>query len=261
MSSCCAFWPTTARGPRRGSLREQRRKKGRRRGTRLAQGHGRERAEGRVGEDGVEEVRVDRVEDAREAREVDDRREHGDEEVERHLREGGDVLGQALVGVVDVAVELDAVVGAVLVVLLREFAGHPLAPAQGQALALELVEHRQRRRDREPHRVVGRLLLEDGQVLGRQRAVEVAAHEAKNHRDAALAEHEDEEEAELQLRALGLLEVRLREPPEEVEAFLDRRVDAQSAVVHRQGSFVAAAAVSGRRPGEKVMIIYRVDFH
>ena len=145
-----------------------------------------------------------------------------------------------------VAVELDAVVGAVLVVLLREFAGHPLAPAQGQALALELVEHRQRRRDREAHRVVGRLLLEDGQVLGRQRAVEVAAHEAKDHRDAALAEHEDEQEAELQLRALGLLEVRHREPPEEVEAFLDRRVDAQSAVVHRQGSFVAIAVARFR---------------
>ena len=31
--------------------------------------------------------------------------------------------------------------------------------------------------------------------------------------------------------------------PEEVEAFLYRRVYAQGAVVHRQGSFVAAAAV------------------
>ena len=201
-----------------------------------------------VDEDGVEQVRVDAVEDAGEGHEVDRGRHQRDEEVERHLREGRHVLRQALVRVVDVALELDLVVGLVAVVLARELRRHPLAPVEREPLALELVEHGERRRHGEADGVVERLLREDRLVLGAQSAVEVAADEAEDDRDAALREDEREEQAELELRAVGLLEVGRRQPPEEAQPLphgdvrgLDDRIVAVAREEHRRARREGAA--------------------
>ena len=169
-------------------------------------------------------LRVDGVEDAREGDEVDRRRHQRDEEVERDARERGDVLADPLVRVVEVAVDLDLVVRLVGVVLARELGRHPLAPVEREALALELVEHGERRRHRQPHREVRRLLEEQRLVLGRQRAVKVAADEREDHRDPRVDEHQQQHQPKVELRAVGLLKVRHRQPPEQPHALLQRRV-------------------------------------
>jgi len=169
-------------------------------------------------------LRVDGVEDAREGDEVDRRRHQRDEEVERDARERGDVLADPLVRVVEVAVDLDLVVRLVGVVLARELGRHPLAPVEREALPLELVEHGERRRHRQPHREVRRLLEEQRLVLGRQRAVKVAADEREDHRDPRVDEHQQQHQPEVELRAVGLLKVRHRQPPEQPHALLQRRV-------------------------------------
>eukprot|EP00964_Phaeocystis_antarctica_P121414 scaffold85075_cov56-Phaeocystis_antarctica.AAC.1 len=140
----------------------------------------------------------------------------------RDLGEGRDVLGDALVGVVDLGVDLDLVVGLVRVVLARQLGRHPLPPVEREALPLELVQHRERRRYGEAHCVVGSLLEEEHLVLGGEGGVEVAPDVREDDRDARVHQHEQQHQAEVELGALGLLEVRHGEAPEEAQPLLQR---------------------------------------
>mmetsp|Transcript_40738 Transcript_40738/g.91798 ORF Transcript_40738/g.91798 Transcript_40738/m.91798 type:complete len:385 (-) Transcript_40738:377-1531(-) len=99
------------------------------------------RAHACVGEDGPEELRVDGEQDAAEADQVDDARQQRDEQVQRVLGEGPDILGDPLVGVVHLPRGLQRVVRAIGVVDSHDPSRHPLAPAKGQLVPLELVEH------------------------------------------------------------------------------------------------------------------------
>ena len=84
----------------------------------------------RIQEDGVEQIWIDGVKDARERNEVDGRLDEGDKKVERHSRERRHVLGDPLVRVVNLRVNLDFVIRLLRIVLACELGGHPLPPVE-----------------------------------------------------------------------------------------------------------------------------------
>ncbi len=97
-----------------------------------AQQHGHDRPEGRVADRADEQPGSDRPQNAGESGQCDGGVDDNEDNGERVCGERLHVLGDALIGVVELPRGLDAVIGAVGQVAVGEMAGQPAAPAQAQ---------------------------------------------------------------------------------------------------------------------------------
>jgi hypothetical protein len=109
-------------------------------------GGGQEGAEHRVRQQKIHQPARDAPQHAGKRHQLGGRTQHDHGKVQRLLREGVDVLGDALVGVVQPGHGVEPVVGALLEVALQEVVGQPAPPAQAQGVAHVVVQ----RVDRHP---------------------------------------------------------------------------------------------------------------
>ena len=134
-------------------------------------------------------------------------------------------------------------------VLPRQLGRHPLAPVQREPPLLKRVERADRRGGGEAGRVGRRLLEEEHLVALGQGRVEVAADVREADGDPGLGEDEEQHEAKVELRPVGVLKVGRRQSSKQVEALSQRQIHVVRAATSRRTGRAAddATAAGGRR--------------
>mmetsp|Transcript_11132 Transcript_11132/g.26420 ORF Transcript_11132/g.26420 Transcript_11132/m.26420 type:complete len:367 (-) Transcript_11132:513-1613(-) len=135
-----------------------------------------------------EERGVDRKKNAREGDEVHHRVEERKGEAEGRVRELVDVAGDALVGVVDEALGLKLVKGAVGQVFVEVVLRHPLPPLEAEAVHVVVLEHKHGDSHCKPAEVFIQLRVEVLDVLLTEVIEEIAAEEVEQHADCGCPE-------------------------------------------------------------------------
>jgi hypothetical protein len=135
-----------------------------------------------------EQSRADRPEHAREREHAHDGVERQDEQGQRLLGEGLDVVGDALVGVGDVRVVAEAVVEVVAQVTVDEPARQVASPREAETLLDPAGAREHERAEREHDDIAEGMACEVADVPVGQRRHPVAAHVARDHVEPVDAE-------------------------------------------------------------------------
>mmetsp|Transcript_19322 Transcript_19322/g.56399 ORF Transcript_19322/g.56399 Transcript_19322/m.56399 type:complete len:579 (+) Transcript_19322:493-2229(+) len=165
-------------------------------------------AEGGVRDDGDEEVGLNGVQYEREGEEVDDGGDHSDEQGEAERREGSYVLGDALIGIVDLLPPLQRVVHPVGLVQLERPIGQPFPPRVGQFVLLKFVQHRHGHAHHEGRGVLGEHRIEFFGVLAAEGVPEIFADVREGDGDTGVEEGQSDHAREEPPARFGFLVVR-----------------------------------------------------
>jgi hypothetical protein len=114
----------------------------------------------------------------------------------RERAEGADVLGDPLVRVVDDGAGVELVELAVAEVALEEAVGQPAPPVDAQGVADIEVEREDRHRHQQQHHAELDRIPEARLVAGRQGRGEFAGLLVEHHREARLAQQQDDQQGQ-----------------------------------------------------------------
>jgi hypothetical protein len=150
-------------------------------------------------EDGVDDEEVhqhprDLPQHGAEGEELQHRADQDQQEVQRALGEGVDVLGDALVGVVDGGVGVQLVVVALREVAVEEAAGQPAPPEDAELVAHEVVEGVHRHGEEQQAEAVADGGPEALFLARRQGRGEFAGLLVEEHGEARLAEQQQHQQ-------------------------------------------------------------------